>query len=393
MSESTSRLPAPTPAKRARSSWLLRLLFLGVFALLALELATIAWLVGTTVMGFAAYGGEAQAQQPPSEVYVAPGQAMPTPQATDGIEAGTNVWDEHGPINILLLGVDADDCETPTGGARRTDTMILVRVDPQTEKAAMLSIPRDLYVYIDGYGAKKINTAHMLGATADPENEAAGPELLRTVIQDNLELSVHRYVRIDFEGLERLIDEGFGGLTMDLPPSDDDPSVALYDTQYPDGHCGTMTISFAPGEQELTGAEVLQYARSRKSTSDFDRSRRQMEVLMAMREAGTSPSILMRAPKLISALRDTVDTDLSNKEILSLARMARGLGADDIITLRIDENAVYDDMLLIDSVPQWVLVHRQDKLDELVDRFLALEEPQETEAAGSPVAPATTAQP
>jgi LCP family protein required for cell wall assembly len=379
-----------SPAPRRRSGWLLRILFGFVFLLLAVEILTIAWLVGGTVLKVAS-GDTGTA--PPAEQstrYITAGQSPP--QTTpDGVADETNVWDEHGPINILLLGLDADDCALPSGSPQRTDTMILVRIDPQTKKAAMLSIPRDLYVYIDGYGAKKINTAHVLGAASDMDDAAAGPELLRQVVQENLELPVHRYVRIDFEGFLKLIDDGLGGLTMDLPPSEYDPTVSLYDEQYPDGHCGTMTIQFEPGEHELTGEEALQYARSRKSTSDFDRSRRQMEVLMAIREAGTSASIIPRVPKLISALRDTIDTDLSNKEVLSLARIARGMSTEDIITLRIDENAVYDDMLVIDSVQQWVLVHRQDKLDDLRRQFLNMEEPQEATASnGTPV---TTPQP
>jgi LCP family protein required for cell wall assembly len=387
MNQSTSPLPVTHRPKRSRSGWLLRLLFMGVFVLLGVELITVAWLVGSTLLGATGGAGNVAAQQPETAKYVVPGQPNATADPADALGEGNNVWDEHGPINILLLGVDADDCANPMGGARRTDTMILVRVDPQTKRAAMLSIPRDLLVYIDGYGAKKINTAHMLGASHDPDDPAAGPRLLRQTIQDNLGLSVHRYVRVDFDGLKKMIDEGFGGLTMDLPPSKNDPTISLYDDQYPDGHCGTMTIEFKPGKQKLSGDEVLQYARSRKSTSDFDRSRRQMEVLMAMRDAATSPSVIIRAPKLISALLDTVDTDLSNKEILSLARIGRGMSSDDIIRLRIDENAVYDDMLMIDGVPQWVLVHRQDKLDELVERFRNLEGPQETAASsGTPVA-------
>lgn len=390
MKEKTSPLPTHSPAPRRRSGWLLRALFVLVFLLLAGELLTIAWLVSSTVFKVAAGDSGTPQAAEPVDRYVTPGQSQP--QTTpDGVDEGTNVWDEHGPLNILLIGLDADDCARPDGSPRRADTMILVRVDPVTKKAAMLTIPRDLYVYIEGYGAKKINMAHVHGAASDMDDPAAGPELLRKVVQENLELPVHRYISIDFEGFQKLIDDGLGGLTMDLPPSEYDPTVSLEDTEYPDGHCGTMTIHFEPGVQELSGAEALQYARSRYSTSDFDRSRRQMEVLKAVRQAGTSPSILVRAPKLVSALRDTIDTDLSNMEVLSLARVARGMSNDDIITMKIDENAVYDDILLIDNVPQWVLVHRQDKLDDLRRRFLNMEKPPDATASnGTPV---TTPQP
>ena len=389
MNQPTSPMSTSLPAARRRSSWPLRGLFALVMVVLIVEVALLAWLVGGTVFEAATGTGEAAAvvQQ---DRYITPGESQPV-STPDGLAGASDVWDEHGPLNILLIGLDADDCAVPDGSPRRSDTIILVRIDPVAKKAAMLSIPRDLYVYIDGVGAKKINMAHVHGAMSDLDDPAAGPELLRKVIEENLELPVHRYVRIDFEGFEKLIDDGLGGLTMDLPPSADDPTVALVDSNYPDGHCGTMEIRFEPGRQKLDGAEALQYARSRYSTSDFDRSRRQMAVLMAVRDAGTSPGIIVRAPKLITALRDTIDTDLSNMEVLSLARIARGMSADSIVTMSIDENAVYDDVIEIDGYPQWVLVHRQDKLDELRERFLNLEEPLPTTASNG--TPATTPQP
>jgi anionic cell wall polymer biosynthesis LytR-Cps2A-Psr (LCP) family protein len=150
-----------------------------------------------------------------------------------------------------------------------------------------------------------------------------------------------------------------------------------------------MTISFDPGPQHLSGEEVMQYARSRKSTSDFDRSRRQMEVLMAMRTAAKSPGVIPRLPKLVPTVLDTVDTDFSTSEILSLAPIARSLSGENITTLRMDANVVYDDILVIDSTPQYVLRHRQDVWDEVRRQFLDLSPPPtptpEPTAAAAPV--------
>jgi anionic cell wall polymer biosynthesis LytR-Cps2A-Psr (LCP) family protein len=141
-----------------------------------------------------------------------------------------------------------------------------------------------------------------------------------------------------------------------------------------------MTIRFLPGRQHLTGAQVLQYARSRYSTSDFDRSRRQMEVLMAIKDRASSPAILPRLPKLLPALLDTVSTDLSPSEIVSLARVARGVKRSDILTFRIDESVVYPDTLLIDSVPQAILRLNQGAFDLLRFQFLNMIPPTPTPA-------------
>jgi LCP family protein required for cell wall assembly len=361
---------APFGAARAtpRSSWLLRALFLLVIVVAGGVAGIVAWLVLDTSMAMFR-GSSASAEMPaPPQTYTSPGiVATPMPES----ETAPNVWDRHGPLNVLLLGLDEDDCARPNPDApRRTDTIIVGRVDPRTGRAAMLSVPRDLYVYIPEYGAKKINTAHVLGTR--PDEPGSGPALLARVLQENLELSAQRYVRIDFEAFRRLIDEGLGGLEMDLPPSVDDPLVSLYDPEYPDGHCGIMTVRFAPGRQRLTGDQVLQYARSRKTTSDFDRSRRQMEVLVAIKDQAASPAILPRLPKLLPALLDAVDTDLSASEILSLARIARGINRDDIVSLRVDESVVYPDTLMIDDVPQAVLRLDQSAFDDVRWRFLEI---------------------
>jgi len=361
---------------------------------LLVEGLVVFWFVGGAVLGLSV-GRSASAENNAAAVrrIVSPGLSNPTAVP---VEADQGLWDQHGPVNILLLGLDLDDCALPTHTkATRTDTIILVRVDPATKRASMLSIPRDLYVYVGyvpeigrDYGARKINTAHAIGAGAFPDDPDAGPRLLADVIQRNLEISVHRYIRIDLEGFRNVIDDGFGGLDMDLPASHDDPTVSLLDTDYPDGHCGTMTVRFEPGEQHLTGEQVLEYARSRKSSSDFDRSRRQMEVLMALRTAAKSPAVIPRLPRLIPTVLDTVDTDLTTSEILSLAPIARSMSGGDITTLRMDANVVYDDVLVIDGTPQYVLRYRQEVWDNIRRQFLDLSPPPTpTPEGGTTVAP------
>jgi len=249
-------------------------------------------------------------------------------------------------VNILLLGMDRDICEgaDPESNANRTDTMIVVRIDPRTAKVTMMNLPRDLWVFVPDHGSQKLTTAHLYGELGQYEPDG-GPGLAKQVIWDNFEIPIHRYVRVDFDGFLKIVD-AVGPITVDVPPSPGDPTVGLHDDMYPTADCQHMTIDFPPGRNDLDGERALQYARSRYSTSDLDRSKRQMQVLVAIKKAGMRPAVVLDLPKLIPALRQTVDTDFTAREITSLARIAPRIGDGDIYRMPIDERVVY-----LDSVP------------------------------------------
>lgn len=361
-----------SPGERAdedapsRSSWLLRGLFALAGLVILAEIVVIGGLVGYTVLRVSD-GGQEGPQAMPGVTPAVPVVITPTPEGVN-FDSFT-AWDRHGPLNILLLGEDFDHCGAQTEVLHhKTDTMILVRVDPAAGRATMMSLPRDLYVMVPGHGPKKLTMAHYLGELTDYEG-GGGPGLLREVIQSNFGLPVHRFVRIDFQGFQDIVD-AVGPITVDVPPSQEDPAVGLVDDRYPDGQCGYTTISFPPGPNELDGEQALKYARSRYSTSDFDRSRRQMQVLEAIREAGMRPSVLLDLHKLAPALLDTVDTDLTPREILSLASVARKIDRDDITRLPVDESVLYDEFVFIDNVDQWVLQRDPVAWDALIERFL-----------------------
>lgn len=370
MKQPTSPLPAaPAPALR-RSGWGLRVLFLALFAGMAATAVTVTVLVAGTVLSLA--GTRAAPLAPAPTPAAAAALGTPPPSQDD-----VNVWEKHGPINVVLLGLDADDCGRSTSLAQRTDTMILVRADPQTRRVAMLSIARDLYVYIDDvHGAAKITTANVYGTQFENGTPVpgSGPNLVKKVIQRSLDLPVHRYVVVDFRGFEQIVD-ALDGIDVDVPPSADDPTVGLVDSHYPDGQCGTMTITFLPGRQHMDGARALQYARSRYSTSDFDRSRRQMQVLMAIRERATSLGVILDLPRLLPAVSKAVDTDLTPEEIFSLAPLGRGLNPADILTFQIDDTVANPGYVMVGSSEQWVLQLDPAAYAPLRERFLALEPP------------------
>ncbi len=369
-------LNLPVPPRR--SSWILRLLFaflaLGILAIGSLA----AVVIGRTVWARAGPGRPAAEAEPQPDRPQAPADDAPVADAPEAA-----VWDQHGPLDILLMGLDIDDCEqgselATASEARRTDTMILVHIDPATDRAAMFSLPRDLYVYLDipygegVIGGNKLNTAHVFGTRLDEDGKAiphSGPNAVKRAIQQNLDLSVHRYIRVDFQGFKAVVD-ALGGVDIDIPPSADDPTVGLVDSGYPDGHCGTMTLRFLPGRQHLDGTQALQYARSRKSTSDFDRSRRQMDVLLALRAQAIRPGVILDLHKLIPATMDAVDTDLTTEEILALARIGRRIDPAAVTRLQLDTNAGYGDMLPIGSFEQWVLRLDSERYALLREAFL-----------------------
>ncbi len=209
-------------------------------------------------------------------------------------------------VNIVLLGTDI---RTP-GSAWRTDTIILITVNTRLKTAGMLSIPRDLWVYIPGYDYKRINTADFIGEYY--KYPGGGPALIKRTILHNLGVPVHYYVRGDFNALIKLIDT-LGGIdvAVDCPLEDIFPD--------PESPEGLYTLDLDAGIQHLDGKAALFYARSRLSTSDFDRSRRQQKVLRGLWDKALQIDVLPRVPELWKTLGSAVQTDLCLADILSLA--------------------------------------------------------------------------
>ena len=217
-----------------------------------------------------------------------------------------------GRVNILVLGIGGQGHEAPN----LTDTMMVVSIDPKTKDAAMLSIPRDLYVKIPAtsktgtqYG--KINAANVYG----------GPQLSARVVSNVIGVPIHYYVMLDFAGFKQAID-AVGGIDINVPTAINDPS-------YPcDNGKGYCPFRMAAGKQHMNGATALRYSRSRKSTSDFDRAARQQLVIAALREKALKLSTLTNPVKL-TALLDTlgghIKTDIQPAELSKIAALAKDI--------------------------------------------------------------------
>jgi len=219
-------------------------------------------------------------------------------------------------INIVLLGSDA----RPDTPGWRTDVIIVVSINPDVPSVNMFSIPRDTWVYIPNWRYTRINLADSHGQA---ENfPGGGPGLVAETLQYNFGIPIQYYARVDFDGFKHLIDSAGGvDVVADCPLYDifpDNPE-GVTDIGYT-AVTGTIDIPTA-GIYHLDGKHALWYARSRKTTSDFDRSRRQQRVLRALWEKIKEQGIIGQLPTLWGELNSTVQTDLKLNDVLYLANL------------------------------------------------------------------------
>jgi LCP family protein required for cell wall assembly len=237
-------------------------------------------------------------------------------------------WQGTDRVNILLLGIDKRDDEPIEG--TRSDTMIIASIDPESKSAAMVSLPRDMWVTIPGCtasmacvgGQQRINFAHALG----------GPELAEKTVTADFGVPIDYYARVDFRGFVDAVNT-VGGVTIDV-------DMPVKDDEYPTDDYGYQRIYFAPGPQLVDGKSALQYARSRHGTSDFARANRQQKVIVALRNRALQLNMLSRAPELAGIMSKSVSTNLSPVQMVSLAKLLSQIDRDRIENLVIDQNYV-----------------------------------------------------
>ncbi len=235
----------------------------------------------------------------PSTTLPIPSPVQPVPVAADA-------------INIVVLGSD----QRPDWSEWHTDVVQIVSVQRSGRAVSVISVPRDLYVYIPGLWMSRINFADFYGEAYG--YEGGGPALVRDTFLYNLGIRVDYYVRTNFDGLIGIVDT-VGG--VDIPVH-----CRLSDYwPYPDDNGEYPILTMAPGVRHMDGETALWYARSRKTSSVFARERRQQQVLQALWHKGRDADMLTRAPALWKQGRDMVETDLTLADILDLARIALAL--------------------------------------------------------------------
>ncbi len=262
------------------------------------------------------------------------------------------------PIAVLLLGTDR---RSASGSTNNTDTLLLFYLDPETQRAVMLSIPRDLYVDIPGYGEGRINTAYSQGE----QDGTGGLNLARQTVSATLGIPVDHAVLIDFTVFVAVID-AIGGIDVEVP-------CDIYDPTYPDSGIGYDPFYLPAGNYHLDGATALKYARTRATVGgDFGRTERQRQIVMAVRDQVLSldllPTLIAQSPQLWASLQGAFEADLTLSEMIDLAITASHIPADQIASGAIDDSC---------TAP-WttpggaqVLVPLPDRIDALVHDLIS----------------------
>jgi len=206
---------------------------------------------------------------------------------------------------MLLMGVDSREI----GEASRSDTLIIARIDPKQQRVTLVSIPRDTRVSIPGHGKTKINSAHAYG----------GPALVIETVKEITGLPISHYAEVDFKGFKDVVD-ALGGVTVTVPEDIYDMKAANH---------VKSAAKLEAGTQVLDGAHALTFVRSRQfPRGDLQRIENQQTFIKAVLKESLKPANVLRLPSVVSAMADSMTTDLSVSDLLSIANQMKGMNGD-----------------------------------------------------------------
>ncbi len=249
----------------------------------------------------------------PASLMITP--TIPAPQAGPPPKP----WDGASRVTVLVFGLDYRDWLAGEGPPR-TDSMILLSIDPLSKTAGMLSIPRDLWVNIPGSGYGKINTAYPIGEGV--KYPGGGPGLAMKTVESFIGVPIDYYAQIDFSAFETFIDE-IGGIDVNVPAAMELTPIG--------GHIKDIK----PGMNHFNGRWALGYARARYTEGgDFDRANRQQQVIFAVRDKilnlNMLPTLVGKAPQLVEELASGIHTNLTIDQIISLAWLGASVPREQI---------------------------------------------------------------
>ena len=238
-----------------------------------------------------------------------PEAALPTPEPWDGVSR----------VTILVMGLDYRDWEA--GETPHSDTMILFTMDPLNKTAAIVSIPRDLWVGVPGFDYEKINTAYYLGELNNLPG--GGAALAAKTVEEFLGIPIDYYAQIDFSAFVKFIDD-IQGVKLDLKEPITLDRLGKWNT-----------VTLPAGIITLPGDYALAYVRNRYTEGgDFDRAARQQEVIMAIRdrilEFDMLPNLVANAPQIYEDLSSGINTNMSLNQVIKLAWSAMDIERDNI---------------------------------------------------------------
>lgn len=254
--------------------------------------------------------------------------------------------------NILLLGVDSNGSHTDPWKGTRSDTMVLLNIDPKTRSVNAISIPRDSKVYLaDDYGIQKINAAHALG----------GIRLTKQTVEDTLGVKVDRYIMVSDEAVSKLVD-ALGGV----------PIYVEKKMKY-DDYSGDLHIHLNKGLNVLQGREAVGYLRFRHDgLGDIGRTQRQQWFLRGLLQKIQTPQAIPKIPEMLNIATTYIKTDLSLYEMSQYAALAKSFDINkiEVATLPGRPNKK-------GSTSYWIL--DPEKTQEVVNRLVYRDEPMTTD--------------
>ncbi len=246
--------------------------------------------------------------------------------------------DQYSNTNILVVGTGGETHSSPD----LTDSIIVVSID-KNNQISMLSIPRDLH--IKESGTTKINEIYYFAKSKYSYRNKLTPEEasdkamndLKQYIETLTGMELNYYVKVEFNTLVKLVDI-IGGIEIDVEQN-------IYDTEYPNNNWGYETFRLKKGKHKMDGETALKYSRSRKSTSDFSRSKRQQKVLLGIKDKSLKENILDNPKKLkqiFDVLKGSIDTDLEWDEMITLAKISKKIDANMLISKVIHDNPLVE---------------------------------------------------
>ena len=245
--------------------------------------------------------------------------------------------------NILLLGVDSNGADSDLWVGTRTDTIILLNIDPKTKTVNAISVPRDSKVYLPkGMGVQKINAAHAIG----------GIEMTVKTVEDTLGVKVDKYIMFHDEGVRAIV-QALGGVDIYVEKN----------MKY-DDYAGKLHINFTKGKHHLTEKDVVEYLRFRHDAmGDIGRTKRQQWFLRGLLADLQKPETITKIPKIVSVANKYVKTDMSAYEMTQYAGLAKHFDMDNI------------EIAMLPGAPNkhgyisyWIL--DPEKTQEVVDRLV-----------------------
>lgn len=228
-------------------------------------------------------------------------------------------------VTVMIMGVDRRQDDVG-----RSDTLMVATLDPNKNQAALLSIPRDTRVKIKGHGFDKINAAYAYG----------GHNLTQQTVESLLNTNIDHYMLIDINGFVKMID-ALGGIDIDVEKR------MVYDDPWDDN--GGLHIDLQPGMQHMDGETAVTYVRYRDEEGDIGRIKRQQKFMKAIMDKVVSPMVIPKLPSIVSAVYDTVETDMSISDILSFLSTLKDAKDNGLKSEMVPGKPLY-----IDGISYWI---------------------------------------